>query len=258
MCQTTTVTLIGGPTLLIEVDGYRLLTDPTFDGAGYYAAGAVQLEKLAGPALQPDEIGAVDAVLLSHDQHFDNLDHSGRAYLGKAAKTFTTEVGARRLGGNAVGLKPFETKSLLVDARSELFITGAPARHGPVGIEPISGEVVGFLLGLERPGDTIYVTGDTVWYEGTAEVSRRYAPKLIVLFAGSAEPRGPFHMTMDSNDAIETAHAFPDAAIVAVHTDGWAHFKESVADLAHAFLALGIAHRLSALEPGRPRSFNLR
>jgi hypothetical protein len=78
--------------------------------------------------------------------------------------------------------------------------------------------VTGFLLGLNEPGDAIYVTGDTVWYEGVAEVARRFQPRLVILFAGSAKPRGPFHITMDNNDAIETAHAFPQAKIVAFIT----------------------------------------
>jgi hypothetical protein len=55
-------------------------------------------------------------------------------------------------------------------------------------------------------------------------------------------------MTMDSNDAIETAHAFKSAAIVAAHNHGWAHFKESQADLAAAFAALGLADGLTNLE----------
>jgi L-ascorbate metabolism protein UlaG (beta-lactamase superfamily) len=245
----TTLTLIGGPTVLIELGGFRLLTDPTFDEPGHYHAGPVHLEKSAGPALSAGEIGAVDAVLLSHDQHFDNLDHAGRAFLDKTRTTFTTNVGAKRLGGNARGLAPFETTALA--GGGSLFVTAAPARHGPAGIEPISGDVVGFLIGREQPGDAIYVTGDTVWYDGVAEVARRFSPKLVILFAGSAEPRGSFHMTMDSNDAIETAHAFPDAAIVAIHNHGWAHFKESAADLARSFAALGLAERLMSLEPGR-------
>ncbi len=57
----------------------------------------------------------------------------------------------------------------------------------------------------------------------------------MILFAGSAKPRGPFHVTMDNNDAIEAAHAFAKARILAVHNDGWAHFTESQADLACAF-----------------------
>ena len=44
------ITLIGGPTALIEIDGFRLLTDPTFDAPGDYPLPHVKLEKLAGPA----------------------------------------------------------------------------------------------------------------------------------------------------------------------------------------------------------------
>ena len=44
--MTVTITLIGGPTALIEIDGFRLLTDPTFDAPGAYQLPHVRLEKL--------------------------------------------------------------------------------------------------------------------------------------------------------------------------------------------------------------------
>ncbi|ASG21052.1 MBL fold metallo-hydrolase [Nitrospirillum viridazoti] len=255
--HTLTLTLVGGPTALIEVGGFRLLTDPTFDPPGLYREAPVRFEKTSGPALSPGEIGLLDGVLLTHDQHFDNLDNAGRALLPTTPVTYTTLAGAGRLEGNAVGLAPFETRELQAADGRRLFITATPARHGPVGIEPISGDVVGFLLGLDQPGDTLYVTGDTVWYDGTAEVARRFAPKVVMLFTGAAEPRGRFHMTMDSNDALEAAHAFPDAALVAVHNEGWVHFKESATELATAFATLGAATRLTPLDRGVPRPFTL-
>src|SRR5216117_1907129 len=97
--MTVTITLIGGPTALIEIDGFRLLTDPTFDAPGAYQLPHVKLEKLTGPAFSAEKIGEVDAVLLSHDQHADNLDHSGRDFLEAAKRVLTTEAGAKRLGG---------------------------------------------------------------------------------------------------------------------------------------------------------------
>lgn len=248
--RSATHTLIGGPTLLIEINGFRLLTDPTFDPPGLYQKTPVHFEKLTGPALPVDGLGALDAVLLSHDQHLDNLDRAGRALLPQVPVTYTTAAGAERLKGNAIGLAPFETRVLTHADGRRLFITATPARHGPVGIEPISGDVVGFLVGVDAPGDALYVTGDTVWYEGTMEVARRYAPKIVVPFAGSAEPRGTFHMTMNSNDVLEVAAAFPAAAILPVHTEGWIHFKESASDLAHSFAALGRAGRLTSLARG--------
>src|SRR5204863_4866711 len=97
--MTLSITLVGGPTALIEIDGFRLLTDPTFDGPGAYQLPHVKLEKLSGPALNAEDIGYVDAVLLSHDQHSDNLDHSGKDFLRQAKRVLTTEAGAKRLGG---------------------------------------------------------------------------------------------------------------------------------------------------------------
>ncbi|WP_250866782.1 MBL fold metallo-hydrolase [Caballeronia sp. INSB1] len=254
----STVTLIGGPTVMIELGGFRLLTDPTFDPPGIYhpyKTKPITFDKTTGPALTPEQIGRIDAVLLSHDHHFDNLDNAGRALLPSVGVTYTTKSGEERLGGNALGLSPHQTRTLEGKDGKKLFITGTPARHGPVGIEPLSGDVIGFLIGVNEPGDAVYVTGDTVWYEGTAEIAQRYNPKVVILYTGAAEPRGKFKMTMDSNDALEAAHAFPNAAIVAVHNEGWKHNTESAEELASAFSTLGVASRLTALDRGQPVQF---
>jgi L-ascorbate metabolism protein UlaG (beta-lactamase superfamily) len=248
--STPRITLIGGPTVLIEVGGFRLLTDPTFDAPGEYQLPHVVLRKTAGPALAAAEIGAVDAVLLSHDQHADNLDKSGRHFLAKAARVLTTVAGAQRLGGNAEGLAPWDTRELSKPNGSLTQVTATPARHGPAGIEPLSGDVIGFMLTFRNATPPIYITGDTVWYDGVAEVARRFRAGIVLMFAGSAKTRGPFHLTMDVNDAIEAAHAFPDALVVPIHCDGWAHFTQSRDDIDMSFKTLGIASRLRLLEPG--------
>src|SRR5215472_3885800 len=197
----TTLTLIGGPSVLIEFAGFRLLTDPTFDPPGQYQRAVVTQIKTTGPALAPEAIGAIDAVLLSHDQHIDNLDNAGRAFLPRAGRVLTTPVAAERLGQGALGLAPWQTTRLDGSDGHTLFVTATPARHGPHGIEGAMGDVAGFVLGLKAPGDAIYITGDTVWYEGVADVAKRFRPRLVILFAGAAKPRGPYHLTMDNNDA---------------------------------------------------------
>jgi L-ascorbate metabolism protein UlaG (beta-lactamase superfamily) len=246
--MTLFITLIGGPTALIEIDGFRLLTDPTFDAPGDYPLPHVTLEKLIGPALSASEIGEIDAVLLSHDQHADNLDRSGKEFLAKAKRVLTTEIGAGRLGAHAEGFAPWATTKLSKDGKS-LTITATPARHGPAGVEPLAGDVIGFVLS-PKGSAPIYVSGDTTWYDGVAEVARRFKCGVVLPFAGAAQTRGPFHLTMDTNDTIETARAFPDAVIVPVHTDGWAHFKQNAQDLRVSFDALGFGKRLKLLEPG--------
>jgi len=251
-----TITYIGGPTALIEFGGLRLLTDPAFDPAGGdYTTGPVTLHKLEGPAHPAASLGRVDAVLLSHDHHFDNLDHAGRDLLATAGGVLTTQDGEERLGGNAVGIAPWEVFDLSGPNGRILRIIATPARHGPRGFEPISGDVVGFLLTL---GDrTIYVSGDTVWYDGVADIASRYDVDVAILFTGAARPRGAFHVTMDNNDAVEAAHAFGEAQIVAVHNEGWGHFSETQGDLAQLFEVLGLKPRLRLVERGVPLSLEL-
>jgi L-ascorbate metabolism protein UlaG (beta-lactamase superfamily) len=253
-----TMTLIGGPTALLEVDGLRMLTDPTFDDPGSYDARGTTLVKNTGPAISATALGQIDLVLLSHDQHFDNLDRSGRTLLRETGRVLTTSTGAARLAGGVEGLEPWEHVDVKAPTGRLWRITATPARHGPVGIEPISGAVIGFALtrGGER-GPAIYISGDTVWYEGVAEVARRFDVRVAILFTGAAQPRGAFHMTMDSNDAIEAAHAFANATIVAIHNDGWAHVKQSQDDLAQALSVVGLQSRLKLLQPGAPITLSL-
>ena len=245
-------TYIGGPSALLELGGLRLLTDPTFDPAGEeYPTGLYTLHKTIGPSLEPESLGRIDAVLLSHDHHFDNLDHSGRALLKSAGSALTTEAGAKRLGGNAIGITPWQSIDLSTRDGRVLRVTGTPARHGPVGGD--RGPVTGFILTLtESPHSAIYLSGDTVWYEGVAEVSRRFSVRAAALFMGAARvPEvGPAHLTFTAEEAVEAARAFAGADIIPLHYEGWAHFSESRKEIEEAFANAGLAGRLRWMEPG--------
>ncbi|MCR2811008.1 hypothetical protein [Microbacterium sp. zg.B185] len=65
MARSAWLTLIGGPTVVLEVGGLRLLTDPTFSPRGPQGSGGSLLTKLRGPAVPAERIGRIDAVLLS-------------------------------------------------------------------------------------------------------------------------------------------------------------------------------------------------
>jgi len=244
------LTYIGGPTALLEVGGLRLLTDPAFDPAGEeYCTDAYSLRKTAGPALDPASLGRIDVVLLSHDHHFDNLDHMGRIVLKGARTILTTKEGAGRLGAPAVGLSPWQSVDLPSGDGRVLRVTGTPARHGPVGGD--RGPVTGFVLSRPESAEgAIYISGDTVWYEGIAEVSRRFAVWIAILFMGAARvPEvGQAHLTFTAQEGIEAARAFSDAAIIPLHYDGWAHFTESRRQITDAFDSAGLGYRLQWIE----------
>src|SRR6185369_15976468 len=122
------LTYIGGPTALLEYGGLRFLTDPTFDAAGTdYPTPVYTLHKTQAPALAAEQLGKVDAILLSHDHHFDNLDHAGREALAAARVVFTTRDGAERLGGNAEGLLAWEKRALPASDSRTVELTATPA-----------------------------------------------------------------------------------------------------------------------------------
>jgi len=250
------LTYIGGPTVLVEIGGLKLLTDPTFDASGTdYPTPLYTLHKLKSPAIALDAIGDVDAILLSHDHHFDNLDNAGRDFLSRARTVLTTEAGAERLGGNARTLKPWETIRI-GNGSNRISITGTSARHGPPHAD--RGPVVGFVLENSEPGKAVYLSGDTVWYEGVTEVGKRFDVGLAVLFMGAAcvPEVGPDHLTFTAEEGVEFARAFLDASIVPVHYEGWAHFVESRNEIDAAFQSAGIADRLIWLEAGVKTDLN--
>jgi L-ascorbate metabolism protein UlaG (beta-lactamase superfamily) len=248
------LTYLGGPTVLIELGGLRMLTDPTLDPAGTsYPTAAYTLHKTAGPAIDPGTLGHLDAILLSHDHHFDNLDNAGRALLDRANRVLTTEAGASRLGGRAIGLAPWQAIDLPAPNGQSVKVTATPARHGPPDGD--RGPVVGFVLATPNASeDAVYVSGDTVWYEGVAAVGDRFSVKIALLFMGAARVAvaGPSHLTLTAEEGVTAARAFPDAVIVPVHFEGWAHFSEGRTEVERAFAAAGLTSRLRWLEPGRP------
>lgn len=247
------ITYIGGPTALLEYGGLRFLTDPTLDPAPTdYPTAAYTLTKTVAPALDPASLGRLDAVLLSHDHHFDNLDTAGRASLAGAGAVYTTMAGAERLGATAIGLAPWERRELEDGVR----LTATPARHGPPGGD--RGPVIGFMLEAGPAAPRLYFSGDTVWYEGVEEVGRRFAPEIALLNLGAAKVAvaGPMPLTFTADEAVTLARAWPQTIIVPLHFEGWAHFTEGRLETERAFDAAGLAHRLRWLEPGTPTTIS--
>jgi L-ascorbate metabolism protein UlaG (beta-lactamase superfamily) len=243
----TRISVFGGPTALIEFGGLRFLTDPTFDGPGDYPRGDGRfLTKTAPAQAGPGAAEPVDVVLLSHDEHPDNLDRAGRALLARVPLTLTTPGGADRLGGTARGLSPGGSVELTRPGGGTLTVTAVPARHGPPGCEPFTGEVTGFVL--TAPGlPTVYVSGDNASLDLVAEIADRFGPvDTAVLFAGAARVglMDNALLTLDSTQAAEAAAILGARRVVAVHCDSWAHFTENHADLTAAFTSAGLAEHL--------------
>ncbi len=241
---------IGGATALFKVAGLRFLTDPTFDPKDTkYDTGLYVLHKLIDPSVEIDNIGKIDFVLLSHDHHFDNLDYSERKFSSSVDKVYTTSVGAERLGANAVRLKNWETIEVPAKDNRILMITGTPCRHGPADGD--RGPVRGFVLNFkDEPGGAVYITGDTVWYEGVEQVAKRFDVRIVCLFMGAAVVKevGNDHLTMTIDESLKIAKLFGKAQIVPLHFEGREHFTEFPAEIKTRYKDAGLLHRLEWAE----------
>jgi L-ascorbate metabolism protein UlaG (beta-lactamase superfamily) len=227
-----TITHVGGPTTLLEIGGVRLLVDPTFDPPGrrYSFGWGTSSRKTAGPALPVSALGDLDAVLLTHDQHADNLDNSGRGLLTSVPLVITTPAAARRVGG--VGLAVWESAMV-----GDLSVTATPSRHGPAWAVPLVGPTTGFALRPPGASSIVWISGDTVLFPGVLEVASRFTVDTAILHLGKVQfgLTGPARFTMTGRDAVRLCSAVKPRRVVPVHYEGWSHFHEGRAEISAAF-----------------------
>ena len=222
------ITHIGGPTTLIEVGGWRMLTDPTFDPPGrtYLFGRGNTTRKLVGPAIAAADLLPIDAVLLTHDHHADNLDAAGRALLPTAGTVLTTRSGAARLGGNARGLGPWEEARLTAPDRPTIRVVATPARHGPPLSGGLVGEVVGFAL--QWTDQNVWISGDTVLSREVRRLASRLDVDVAILHLGGVRfpATGPIRYTMTARDAVQLCTLIRPRVAIPVHYEGWTHFQQ--------------------------------
>jgi L-ascorbate metabolism protein UlaG (beta-lactamase superfamily) len=146
----------------------------------------------------------------------------------------TTAPGAARLaerdGLTGVrGLRPWESTRLDAPGRPPLDVTATPCRHGPPGSRPIVGDVVGFALAW--PGQehgVLWISGDTVLYDGVRAVADRLDVDVAVLHLGGVRfpVTGPLRYTMTGRDAVALVEQVRPRVAIPLHYEGWAHFRD--------------------------------
>ena len=250
------ITHIGTATMLLEIGPMRLLTDPAFDppGGNYNFGFGTSSTKLTAPAIRPEDIGDIDAVLLSHDQHEDNLDEAGRTLLPRAGKVITTSAAAKRLSNNAIGLKPWQTTNIK-SGDSEIKVTAVPARHGSLWSHIIVGETTGFILewnGQEH--GALYISGDTVWFNRIHEIAQRFKIGTIILHVGKASfpITGPIRFTLNAKEAVRIIKVLNPHTAIPIHYEGWSHFREPRAEAEKFFSAAELNEKVQWLPLGAP------
>lgn len=273
---TLTITHITTATAILNIDGINFLTDPYFGTEGSHVSDVDwqkarlkedfgldaapppgTLTNRQGPALQLHDLPPIDAVLLSHEDHIDNLDPEGRKLLD-GRKVYTTMDGAKNLRPRpgVVGLRPWETVTANIGGKT-FRITGTPCKHFPVG------EVTGFILETESFGvhesgkpNAIYFSGDTVYIDELKEIGKKWHVMAAILNLGNATfdfPIGPIQITMDGKQAVQLTRDIGADVMIPIHFESWDHFTEDREDLVKVFQEEGFADRVCWTTPGVPK-----
>lgn len=260
-----TFTQIDTACMRIDLGGFVILTDPAFDQAGtsYLSGTGRTLNKTGDPAVALSELGPIDLVLLSHDQHKDNLDNAGREFIKTVPLVISTLEARERLAqDNVVGLTEWESVDLDSAALPGLRITATPARHGTTdALHAAMGHVLGFIIEWKgQENGVLYISGDTVLFDGVYEVGKRFNINTAVLHVGNAgftEVMGNEHLTFNTVEAIEAVKALRVRKFIPTHMEGWTHFRESAQYTEEQAREAGLGPELVALTPGVPTTLEV-
>ena len=148
---------VGHATVLIELDGVRLLTDPVLRSRVWHLRRRVPLDT--------DELGRIDAALVSH-VHFDHFDLPSLRLLGTDV-TVVVPQGARRLVRGFTDVREVDVGD---EVRvGDVTIEATPAVHtGAPGSCVRSAPSLGFLVSGSR---RIYFAGDTDLFDGMSALA---------------------------------------------------------------------------------------
>jgi L-ascorbate metabolism protein UlaG (beta-lactamase superfamily) len=244
-------TWLGHSTVLIEIDGIRVLTDPVW---GPRASPS----RLVGPKrFQPVPVAVralppIDVVLVSHD-HYDHLDYPTICKLAKSDVPFVTSLGvgahleawgvpAERI----VELDWWESHTL---PNTELSVTAAPSQHfSGRGLKDRNATLWSSLV-IRSPRHAVFFSGDTGLTTEYAAIRTQLGPfDLVMLEVGAFHPSWG-HIHLGPEHALEALALLGGGAFLPVH---WGTFALALHDWdqpAETLLTLGPRQGAQLLMP---------
>lgn len=234
-------TWLGHSTVLVEIDGRRVLTDPVW-GAQLSPVPIVSPKRFQPVPVSIENLPPIDAVIVSHD-HFDHLDRGSVARLARLGVPFVTPLGVGALLAefgvalaNIHELDWWESVEI-----AGLAITAAPSQHFS-GRSLVRNRTLWASFAVRAERHAFFFSGDTGLTTEYAQIRERLGPfDLIMLEVGAYHPAwGDIHLGPEN--ALEALALLGGASLLPVH---WGTFNLAF----HAWDAP--AEELLALAPRR-------
>lgn len=260
------VFFVGTATTIIRFGGFAILTDPNFlhKGDHVHLGYGIQSERLTNPAIELDELGPIDFVLLSH-YHDDHFDEFVEQNLDKQLPIVSTPDAVAKLRDkgfeSGIALKKWE--SLTVSkGDAKLRITAMPARHGPPVVNLALPETMGSMLEFQGTRGTsiynLYISGDTLVFDDIRAIPQRYPDiDLALLHLGGTRVAGVL-LTMDDKQGVEMIRIVEPHTAIPIHYNDYTVFESPLDDFVAAVKEAGLEAKVRYLKHGESYMFEAR
>ncbi|ELY49241.1 MBL fold metallo-hydrolase [Natronorubrum bangense] len=210
------VRLVRNATVIVTIDETTFLVDPLFASRGELPPIPDTPNDRKNPLVSmPDIELSSDAVVVTH-RHPDHFDEAAKEALEADTPLFCQleEVDAFSDEGFT------DVRSVDDEAKfDDITIHRTPGRHGHGQLAEEMGPVSGFVF---EGDETLYLAGDTVWYDAVERTLEQFEPDMVILNGGEARFNQGDPITMGVED-IAAVRAATDATVVVVHMEAINH-----------------------------------
>ncbi len=212
----------GHATVLVELDGVRVLTDPVLsDRVSPVPVGPTRFHP---PPIALADLAGIDAVVISHD-HYDHLDMATVRHLAAQGTRFYVGLG---IGAH---LERWQVPPAQIDELDwwesaelkGLRITCTPARHYS-GRRAMDNSTLWTSWMLRGAGGAVYLSGDTGYGPHFAEIRRRLGPVDLDLMKVGAYGETWLDIHMDPESAVRAHGDLEGRILLPIH---WGTFDLS-------------------------------
>ncbi|MCF7619126.1 MBL fold metallo-hydrolase [Bacillus sonorensis] len=251
------ITQIRNATLLVEYAGKMFLIDPMLAEKGTYPPFPNSLRQdqnnplVSLPMSMDHIINDLDAVIVTH-LHLDHFDDAAKDVLPKDIKMFVQNEEDAEEVRNA----GFQHVEVLTEATvfEGIQLIKTKGEHGRGEILKLAGLVCGVVFKHQNE-KTLYVAGDTVWYEGVQEEIDAHQPDIIVVNGGDNQFFEGGSLVMGKDDIYEVYKAAPRAKIITSHMEAVNHWTLSREELKSFIGEKGISSQVLVPDDGESYTF---
>lgn len=245
-------------TLVLQMGGKNILIDPMLGEKGALGPFPMTDNELLNPLVDlpfteeelKEKLSTIDAVAVTH-LHPDHWDRKAIELLDKNIPLICPESIAEQIRqagfNNIISIKDAVTWE-------NIHISITEGRHGTGEIGDKMGLVNGLVFKTEEK--TIYIVGDSIWYEGIAAEIDRHHPQHIIVAGGAATFVVGDPIIMTSEDIIQLCRYAPKASVLVTHLEAVSHCKEDRAFIQEKINENNLKDRCFILKDGEVYSFD--